>query len=249
MSISERIKLLRQEIDLSKEELGKELGVTPMTIRNWESGVKTPSTKSVEDLSRLFNVSTDYLIGVSVFRESSNLNMSKKEIDLISNYRELDYYGQMLVDKVCSVEIDRVRSYRKPFISATPSFLGRFIPLYINPSAAGLSASLDGDDFEMIPVSDTVPADADFAVKIQGDSMYPVLTDGEIVYVKRSDTLNNGEIGIFSVDGSMYCKLFYRSADGALLLKSANPDLQSANICITPDSGSEVRCYGKVLLH
>lgn len=253
MGINDKIKFLRQEADFTKEDLSKRLGVSTMTVRNWEAGVKTPSTTSIIDLADLFGVSTDYILGVASTPEPSGLNLNRTEITLITNYRELDDHGKRLVNEVCNIERDRISSQRLlkntlPVRKNTIPLSERYIPLYTNPSAAGFSAPLDGDDFEMILVNDNVPANADFAVKIQGDSMHPLLSDGETVYVSRKNQLSNGDIGIFSVDGSMYCKQYYRDSLGNLTLRSANPELQSANLHINADSNLEVKCYGKVLL-
>ena len=57
-----------------------------------------------------------------------------------------------------------------------------------------------GRDFDYIQVDETVPQAAGFAVRIQGDSMIPVIADSSIVYVNR-DPLRAGDVGIFCVDG------------------------------------------------
>ena len=124
----------------------------------------------------------------------------------------------------------------------------RYIPRYSTPSAAGYSVPLDGDDFEMILVDDTVPADADFAVGIQGNSMSPYIHDGDTVYVKKDCDLSVGDIGIFCVDGAMYCKQYYIDERNNLTLVSLNPRLRNTNVYISSDSEISVRCYGRVLL-
>lgn len=107
---------------------------------------------------------------------------------------------------------------------------------------------MDGVDFEMIPVTDEVPASADYAVNIQGDSMEPYIHDGDMVYVQKDAELDIGDVGIFSVDGSMYCKQYYVDEEHNLKLLSANPALRRSNVYVSADSGSFVKCCGKVLL-
>lgn len=168
----------------------------------------------------------------------------------MSNYRVLDNYGRKTVDTLCVLEKSRVEAQRKPraeviSLETKPS---RYIPRYTTPSAAGYSAPLDGDDFEMILVDDNVPNDADFAVGIQGNSMYPYIKDGDTVYVKKDCELSIGDVGIFSVDGAMYCKQYYIDNERNLTLVSANPRLRHTNIRVDADSNASVICYGKVLL-
>ena len=55
-------------------------------------------------------------------------------------------------------------------------------------------------------------------------------------------------VGIFCVDGAMYCKQYYVDSHKNLVLVSANPDMKSSNIHISKDGGRSVRLCGKVLL-
>ncbi len=122
------------------------------------------------------------------------------------------------------------------------------MPHYTTPSAAGFNVTLDGTDFEMMLTDDTVPEDADYTVDIQGNSMDPYIHDGEMVFVKKDSDLAVGDIGIFCVDGAMYCKQYYLDKDNNLILVSANPDLRHTNIFVLADSGISVMTCGKVLL-
>lgn len=100
----------------------------------------------------------------------------------------------------------------------------------------------------MLLADDSVPADADYAVCISGDSMEPYIHDGQMVFVKETQELYDGDVGIFCVDGAMYCKQYYVDEDRNLHLLSANPNRINANIYVDGESGSSVKCCGKVLL-
>lgn len=252
MELGKRIKALRLERTLTQKELSKYLDVSEVSVRCWETGTKNPSMNAIVALSNLFGVSTDYLLGISIDENRDNLLLNKQEKTLLSNYRVLDKHGKKAVDTICLIEKTRVEGAAgcQPHsnviqISRLPS---RYIPRYTSPSAAGCSTPLGGDDFEMILVDETIPADADFAVGIQGDSMYPYIHDGDTVYVKKDCDLEVGDVGIFCVDGAMYCKQYYIDAERNLTLVSANPRLKHTNVFVGTDSGSDVRCYGKVLL-
>lgn len=253
MELHERIKFLRLKKGLTQEELSASLGVSVVSIRSWEAGTKKPSMSAIVSLAKTFKVSTDYLLGVTIEQERDDALLTKNEINLLSNYRLLDSHGKKLVDTICNIEKERVSSgwierAPKPDIISTSKKPSRYIPRYNTPSAAGYSVPLDGDDFEMILVDENVPCDADFAVGIQGDSMYPYIKDGDTVYVKKDCELSIGDVGIFCVDGAMYCKQYYIDKERNLTLVSANPKLKDTNVYVSAYSGSEVRCYGKVLL-
>lgn len=78
--------------------------------------------------------------------------------------------------------------------------------------------------------------------------MYPYIHDGDMVYVKKDAELSVGDVGIFCVDGAMYCKQYYLDDNNNLVLVSANPELRYTNIFVSADSGRSVKACGKVLL-
>lgn len=248
MKLGERIQSLRIKCNLTQKELSDLIGVSVVSIGGWESGTRNPSAGAIVALAKAFNVSTDYLLGAVINFENDSLLLTRNERTLISNYRLLDAYGKKCVDAVCSVEKSRVKAESEQKIIHADFTPARYIPRYTTPSAAGSSVPLDGDDFEMILVDETIPLDADFAVGIQGDSMYPYISNGDTVYVKSTTELSIGDIGIFCVDGAMYCKQYYVDESGNLELLSANPELKHTNVYVRIDSGSYVKCYGKVLL-
>jgi transcriptional regulator with XRE-family HTH domain len=61
----ERLRSLRQSHDLTLEQLANELGLVKQTINNWEKGVRAPSLEASIALAEYFNVSLDYLVGLS----------------------------------------------------------------------------------------------------------------------------------------------------------------------------------------
>ena len=54
--------LVRKKKKMTQVDLAKRLGVTRGTIANWESGTSNPSIEILLELSRIFDVSVDYLI-------------------------------------------------------------------------------------------------------------------------------------------------------------------------------------------
>ena len=57
-----RIAALRRSRGMSQSQLAQELGVSPSAIGMYEQGRREPSTATVVALSRIFQVSTDYLL-------------------------------------------------------------------------------------------------------------------------------------------------------------------------------------------
>ena len=72
--------------------------------------------------------------------------------------------------------------------------------------------------------------------------MEPTLYDGDLLWVHQQPTLENGEIGIFYLDGNAYVKE-YRYTDEGTFLISHNKKYPP--IKVTEDNESKI--YGKVV--
>ncbi len=64
-----RLRDLRRENNLTSRDLAKLLNVSQPTITRWENGLQEPSKKNVKKLASYFNVSSDYLLGLTDERE------------------------------------------------------------------------------------------------------------------------------------------------------------------------------------
>lgn len=82
----------------------------------------------------------------------------------------------------------------------------RQLPVILQKASAGYGQYVDDADIEMIYVRESVPQNADFGIHVSGDSMEPKFHDGELVWVEKKSTLNNGDIGVFYLDGNIYIK-------------------------------------------
>ena len=115
------------------------------------------------------------------------------------------------------------------------------IPFFELPVSAGLGVDLLAQDGASETIS--VPATpttrrADFSVLVEGDSMEPMFSDGDIVLVEQEQEVLEGQVGIFAVNGQGYIK-----KAGCCRLISANKEYN--DIPIGPDDS--VRCFGLVI--
>ena len=63
--IAERLKALRTEKGVGQNELAKELELSNASISYWENAKQEPSASAIFKLSQYFDVSSDYLLGLS----------------------------------------------------------------------------------------------------------------------------------------------------------------------------------------
>lgn len=67
-NIYERIKSLCKENDITFIQLEKDLGIKITTMKNWKTG-HAPAADKILQIATYFNVSTDYLLGVTETRQ------------------------------------------------------------------------------------------------------------------------------------------------------------------------------------
>lgn len=243
MSFGERIKYRRGELKLSRADLAERLGVSSSAISNYENGVSFPK----EDVMlRLFDsLETEPNILFQDSYRGGGQVMSGPEQALLRQYRGLSPMGRESVRSV----VEALCSYRDELEVAQPEQREpRVIPLYRTPAAAGYASPVFGEDFDYISVTDEVPQAAEFAVRISGDSMVPFIADGSVVYVNR-DPLRAGDVGIFCVDGDMFCKQYYKDPAGVVYLFSLNRRRADADVILTPSGSRSLVCFGRVIMH
>lgn len=133
-----RLKELRNESDISQNALAFKLGISQSTVGNWEAGNREPSLKTLSVLSRFFNVTSDYLIGLSDNKYNlciSKIPEQKKEVRSIKDqHPELIFY-----DDSQEPQIPRLEPVGKPrdqILTGDPS------PKYFTPDTPSASSSM-----------------------------------------------------------------------------------------------------------
>ena len=64
IEIGNKIKKLREDYNLSQTQLAKQLGYDQTLIAKWESNDRTPNLECVVKIAKIFNITTDYLLGL-----------------------------------------------------------------------------------------------------------------------------------------------------------------------------------------
>jgi len=116
----------------------------------------------------------------------------------------------------------------------------RSIGLYDMPVSAGVGEFLaDSTRVEDIVIPDDLrTAEADYALRINGDSMEPKYRSGDILLIQSADTVEEGELGIFVLDGAGYFKKF--GGDHLISLNPKYPPIRLKDF-------QDVSCCGRVV--
>lgn len=242
MNFGDRMQQRREALGLSRQDVAALLGLTPSAISNYEKSISFPKS---EVLLRLFDVlKTDPNTLFQDSFQAGNLVLRPGERQILEQYRSLSALGRETVRTV----INALCAYQEELSGDQMEPEPRVIPLYRSPAAAGYAAPVFGEDFDYLTVTDEVPASAEFAVRVQGDSMAPYIADGSVIYVNH-DPLRSGDLGIFFVDGDIFCKQYHRDSAGIVYLFSLNRARADADIVLTPGSGRRFACFGRVIHH
>ena len=80
MTIGDRLKLIRNEAQLSLEKAGAIFDITAQTMSRYENGVRTPDNDFLRDFGKHFKLSGDWLLyGEPPIRKGDNLDKNLKE--------------------------------------------------------------------------------------------------------------------------------------------------------------------------
>lgn len=88
--ICDTIKELRERAGLSQSALAKKIGVTRSVVNAWEMGLFIPTTQYVAELTQLFHVSADYMLGLDNTESIYIGNLSEEEKHIL--YSLLNYF-------------------------------------------------------------------------------------------------------------------------------------------------------------
>lgn len=266
MDYIDRIKQLKAERRITNDELSELTGIPFGTLSKILAGISdSPKLSNIVAICDALGCTLDYAVNGTP-ENHNNYTLEPGEMRLVENYRRLDSHGKEMVTLVLEKECERLRAVDYAATSNTVAahtparasgakvlktpqsvragliesgLSRRSIKLFDMPASAGPGVFLDDTTAEEISIPDNIRTQgADFAVKISGHSMEPRFRDGDILLVQDCDTVENGELGVFVLDGSGYFKKY-----GGDRLISLNPEFGE----ILLKDFTEVSCCGRVV--
>jgi transcriptional regulator with XRE-family HTH domain len=246
----------RKSADLTQKELSEKLKdyqvfVTPGAISKWEKGDAMPNPYqllAVCHVCCIYEV-MNYFTGVTPEAHDYTPELSQKGLNLLQMFKEALIASGKYAPK----------SRRGDPYEAVPEIS---VKVYNTPAAAGFGSFLDGEDFEMVSFeASKVPENADFGIRVSGNSMLPRYVSGQIVFVEKCQELYPGEVGVFVCNGNAYIKQYLESVpdeseledyitnDGRVCPKttlySLNREYEQCDVHVTPND--ELFIVGRVL--
>lgn len=235
MSMVDRISELARNIGLSISALEKAVGLSNGIIGKWKK--QSPSCDKLKLVADYLNTTIDYLL-TGKEKSSPTVELTADERELLDIYNNLSPKSQGRLRERAEVLAElEAPAADEPEQEESDTI---FIEYSVCSVSAGTGEPLINDSYpDFIEVKRTeVTEDANFAVKINGNSMLPHYKDKDIVLVRSQPEVEVGEIGIFTIDGDGYIK--QRGKDRLI---SLNPEYDD----IYFEEGQDIRCKGLVI--
>ena len=111
------IKKLRKERNLTQKELGFLMNVSRNAITNWELGTRMPSADQYYELSKIFDVPVQYILGENNTEESKQIkNEYPFDIDVLNDLGKkllFDFYKMLVDTQIYTQNLTIIRHGRK----------------------------------------------------------------------------------------------------------------------------------------
>ena len=194
--VGKRITLAREMKHVSVKELQRKLkersvDVGYTTLFRWEKGETEPSAYQLLAICDALEIPDMYSFFMS---GGKGQQLNDEGMKKLMEYR---------ADLLATGKYTPIQKQAKPEI--------RYVEMPVSSlgASAGTGEFLSEDNIELMRFpEDKVPAKADFALRVVGDSMEPIYQDHQLVWVQSCNTLLPGEVGIFVLDGHGYIKAY-----------------------------------------
>lgn len=195
----------RKEHKIKQSELALKLEyydifVKPNTVSAWESGLSIPNSKQLLAICEILSIYDIYTEFVNPNPINPFRNLNETGVAKVMDYIHLlEKSGEYKTADIIPIHILRERK------------------VFYTTVSAGTGSFLDGEDYEMYTSPD-IPEEASFGVYVSGDSMEPRYHNEELIWIEQTEQLEDGEIGIFYLDGNAYVKKFQNNENGTYLV-------------------------------
>lgn len=200
MAYGDDLKAARLAKQLTPDELGKLVRVSPGTIRNLERGrIGEPQMRTRKKL--------DQFIREALSRRADDRRPSSQQPSppAVSPAREATH--------------DEPREHR-----------GRWVPIEAILGAGYKGEAGDAKDESHFLLNSQDPARRCKVIRLFGDSMYPELRSGDLLLVDPKAPFANGAMAAIRVKGNDMVKKVYRVGEGRLRLEPINPEYKAEEL-------------------
>lgn len=193
MFLHERIQLKLDEKHLRQADIARATGKSTAAVAKWLKGDNVPKTESLKQIAQLLGTTDEWLLtGKEEPSEKSNAKLSDKKIDVWTD-------GDQVPEGMIPI----------PYYSGIKASMGNGYNNEDNQEEEKLWFRVKTlDDCNVNPNHAT-------AITVVGDSMYPEISNGQVIAIDTSATrIFDGEIYAFLKDGELKVKYLFKLKDG-----------------------------------
>ncbi|WP_285152311.1 XRE family transcriptional regulator [Ligilactobacillus salivarius] len=194
---------IRRNLDklgLNTKEFSNKLDFKYTTVLDWVNAKTYPRIDKIEKMANFFGIEKSEL--VEEFNEDNTylnrLNNTVMQLNTDNKKKVVEYADNRLKDQIR--QENKIHSITETDNTYYVDVLGAV--------SAGTGEWLTDEQHEEITVNNE-PPEHDFALRVNGDSMIPLFSDGQIIYVNRVDDLDmvrNEQIVIAELNGDAFVK-------------------------------------------
>lgn len=185
------LKEKRLEKNMTLEQVGNLIGVGKSTVRKWENGmIENMGRDKIILLSRALNISPLDIL---------EMNTDDGKEDIKDIYLRLNEENQSLVYDFAKSKLDEQNAISDNIVP---------FPTTLNLDAvvsAGTGEWQDGTLKEEIEYNGQIPSH-DYVVRVNGDSMQPLFEDNQILFVRKTSDVRDGQIIVCMLNNETYVK-------------------------------------------
>lgn len=215
----------KKQIDITRQT-----GIPASTLTGYFKGTRLPSPVNVQKLADFFNVLKSDVD--PRFKKISESDTDGLRIRLLSKYEKLNTENKKkVVDYADNKLKDQKRQQNK--IHPINENDNTYYVDVLGSVSAGTGEWLTDEQHEEVMVNNEPPAH-DFALRVNGDSMTPTFSDGQIIYVNKiydTEEVRNNQFVIAELNGNSYVKkiVFSNNKEDCQLI-SLNKEYNPTNV-------------------
>lgn len=185
------LKEKRLEKNMTLEQVGNLIGVGKSTVRKWENGmIENMGRDKIILLSRALNISPLDIL---------EMNIDDGKEDIKDIYLRLNEENQAIVYDFAKSKLDEQNTISDNIVP---------LPTTLNLDAvvsAGTGEWQDDNFKEEIEYTGQMP-NHDYVVRINGDSMLPLFEDNQILFIRKTHDVRDGQIIVCTLNNETYVK-------------------------------------------
>lgn len=204
---------LKDQQQISLSELSRDVGMAKSALSRYFNKTREFPLNRVDDFAKALHTTPEHVLG---FEEA--------EEDITSIYSKLKPPRQQ---NVYNYAKDQLEQQNHPNVHNIEESKQTYTIDVLGAVSAGTGEWLDGQQPEPVTVEGPLPH-YDFAVRVNGISMTPTFSDGEILFVDKVESasdVRNNQFVIAEINGNAYVKKLFVSNEGVRLI-SLNKDYE-----------------------